>query len=207
MGDRVKLLKEMDGCNLLDVMCHSYEFQSLGAGLCLAESGLPPTWKASPLSSAVCEQVCNEHVSCAGASYQAGSQACYLAMKLKPTTNGPWSSVDAGAMALPVSANTFPVTKTNADATYTCAKKASPEVKSQASSLATTLAWLSAVFALCASLALCCTCSLLFTTSTRKKGKKGAMPLLHKLFCPCCVGQDRRRYGDEEEGEDEEAQE
>jgi hypothetical protein len=45
---------------------------------------------------------------------------------------------------------------------------------------------------LCA-LAALCTCSLSYTMSTRRKGKKGAIPILKKLLCPCCIAQRERK--------------
>merc|ERR1719265_2953916 len=103
--DRVNLLRNMDGCNLLSTMCHSFAFQPLGEGLCLswdhrgvndgrsASIGFPPTWTSGmPAASGEteCQEVCNQHVACAGATWQRDPPTCYVAMADQPT-HGKWT--------------------------------------------------------------------------------------------------------------------
>lgn len=212
-ANRVSLLREMNGCNLLHIMCHSYDWQSVGPGLCLttakdsASAAMPPTWQSNaPMSIATCQEVCNEHVSCSASSFNAGAQACSLAMRLPPTMQGNWTKFAAdAASAVPEVQFASPVTGADGQIGYACARKDKPAIITKAGAFARLMLWLSGLTVLTSSLAICCTCSLLYTTSTRRKGKKGAGAIMHKLLCPCFIGQEKRRFGDEFDELDEEA--
>lgn len=193
----------------------------VGQGLCLSGSsadasatlGRPPTWvnldDTVLVNDVACQDVCNQHVACAGASFAAATEKCYLVMNPKPTY-GNWTNGPINLAAVPQIPNANPVMGADGQPGYACAKKDQPIVVTEAGDFAHVMAWLSGLAFLIACVAMCCTCSLLYTTSTRRKGKKGACPLLHKLLCPCCIGTEKRKFADsqfdalenEEEGYD-----
>jgi len=205
--DRVNLLRSMDGCNLLNVMCHRFAWMPVGPGFCLSASqlgglGRPPTYTnnaaLTPIADeAACQEVCNQHVACAGVSYGVLQKNCYLVMKLAPTY-GNWSKVKFSppSSTTPEIENAYPVTGSGGEVGYACTKKDQPIIVTEADSFTRMMAWFFGVAILLSCAAMCCTCSLLYTTSTRRKGKKGACPLMHKLLCPCCLGSEKRKFSD-----------
>jgi len=197
-ANRVNLLKEMNGCELLRTMCHSYAWESVGAGLCLVEEAVPPMWQSSQQTSAACKQACNEHVACSAASYDVATKACSLVMGLQPTTNDTWIKLEPATSAKTTTA-TSPVFSSDGQVGSFCDKKDKPVVVTKAQSVSLIAAWLSVLATVMTCVAMCCTCSLLYTISTRRKGKKGACPLLQKMLCPCCVSTDKRRFEDDDE--------
>lgn len=228
--NRVQLLKDMDGCNLLNTMCHAYDFQPVGPGLCLTTNrdapgslAIPATWRSDVYdwhSSLSCRQACNDHVSCSSFAHNAGDDACFLVSHLRPVTRGNWTELPLPKGTGPLSMSTLsfthatsPIVASDGQIGYVCEKKDQPLIITEARTSAWFFAVYSAIAALILCLAMCCTCGLLYTTSTRRKGKKGAGPLMYKLLCPWCIGKDKRKLNqsqfeavdDEDDEEDEEA--
>lgn len=187
--DRVKFLQASGGCGLLAHMCHHFDYKEVGAGLCSVNGLRPPVWNAATTIN-LCQDVCSDHVSCSGYSYNEGDGTCYIISPMKPTI----LTVSFSASAAP---NTTEAASpiTGSDKTSgTCWKKDQPSIVSKAADAASTIALMSIFATILAAVSTCCTCSLLFTLSTRRKGKKGAMPVLYKLLCPCCQQEARRKF-------------
>jgi len=192
--DRVKFLQASGGCDLLDTMCHQFDYKEVGLGQCMVNGLRPPIWKAVATDQQ-CQQVCSDHVSCSGYSYSSAESVCYVVSRLAPTTQGTWDS-----FSVPTVPNTTeaasPISGSDNSPGIICSKKDQPSVVTKAGVVASTIAWMSLAATLLASVSVCCTCSLLYTLSSRRKGKKGAMPVLYKLLCPCCQSAGGRKFQD-----------
>lgn len=205
--NRVNLIQQMGGCNLLEHMCHKYDYKPVGQGLCLVAANYttlrPPMWRSTPgFSSASCEAACSQRVSCSAYSFNAAQTLCYLVepANLPPTPNaiGNWSAVGALGIVPTITATEVvsPVTGADGQLGYACTKKDQPAVVNKAAAAAQTFLWLATVASVLSAMSFCCTCSLLYTLGTRRKGRKGAGAVMHKLLCPCCIGSERRKWKD-----------
>lgn len=189
----VEQINEMGGCKLLDDICHNFDWRVVGHGLCLTVDGKrPPTWiSQDSMSAATCKTVCQDHVSCSAFAYDAVEERCYPVTSLAPTTTGDWKQLptDIDIAAAPAMYSIWAVDN---GVSKVCQKKDQPSVVIKADSFASLVTYLAGCAICITSLALACTCILVCSTSTRRKGERGAAAFVQSLLCPCLRRRERR---------------
>lgn len=184
---RIKDIREMGGCALLDKLCHKYAYIDIGLGECTmaAQNGtqsLPERWHAVKAYSD-CEAECNSAINCVGFSHwkgPAGDQCTIISPKIPRT--GTWIVAPGMAMAQGQAITGTFLDPSKAGQEETCYSKDTPLIIENLRLACSLTAWLfglAAGFILCASM---CACSMQYTLTTRRKGKKGAGALMGKML-------------------------
>lgn len=195
---RVELLKEMRGCVTLNHMCHDFDVSNFGAGVCKVGEGagqFPTTYAGggAGMNQSACSNVCLDHGACSGFNFctSATVTTCAIVSQEVPTSplGAPWRLVfdetnqTTITVVDPAAQPAFP------GQSCSCFKKGVPKFVDWGHWLSKSVTGYSTAFLIVTILITCCSCSLLFSLTTRRKGKKGAFAVCQRMLCPCCIPQ------------------
>mmetsp|Transcript_37401 Transcript_37401/g.69091 ORF Transcript_37401/g.69091 Transcript_37401/m.69091 type:complete len:393 (-) Transcript_37401:183-1361(-) len=214
--ERVELLKSMRGCLTLENMCHSFKYESMGRGLCLIGGKYPKTWRGEA-GDLDCERICDHHPECSGTAYQMNT--CFIVSTTKPDKK--YLKIPAerrleAAVETEIDWEEQPMTLedvtkvtidgADADPAAYCYKKGDPNFLVWATFLNGLVEEALLLSGVAVLIVMCQSCCVLFTQTTKRKGKKGACGVCSRMLCPCCIPTATRRIADdpEEDEEDEE---
>jgi len=200
---RVELLQRLGGCDLLDVLCHRYAYESLGTGMCVVEGAIKASnhaiksYPGQQISEQCCKLACDTRVRCQGYAYDAVNQTCSVFSPRKPKfwvldqgsghagvgEHGCGGLLWSPNVSIPLAEADLDIAGADGHPGITCKRKSMPELVSGAERAALIVGISFLVVAITLTSAAACGCALQYTVVTRKKGAGG---LLAKMMCSCC---------------------
>lgn len=206
---RVEILRPLDGCRVLPLLCKSFEYEEIAYSYCvaLADKYLSAQYNLhlynASLGPDACRTACNKDPRCSAIAYAPATEAkptrCLLIPGLAHQHDQLWGSFSVWPEAEEYLSGSSPPT---------CERQLDPTAISrfQLHNLRLVIATLSLSFVLLAST--CCTCCFMYNVNMLRADRPSGLQLALMMCCTCCSHHLHKRYnepgGIESEEEEEE---